>query len=455
MALDALSWLGLYEVLTRLHQWVAAFSGGLQASVCLTQFLVIVTCLFIVGGYDRRTSFMSLVYMSEHFITLLAGACLGGLAIYAGSAYGQLTHPSRGILLTSQLAFAPLSLICRRYLWQMLQTRIKRGYLLVLGAGELARHLHHSNLLSSNSQCLRFIDPTPTGRPELRHSFDLESTEASAIEVLPFEQFASLLEQTSGVIIAEDTRQMSADLLEGLSRLHYQGVPVYTLETFYARYWRRVPVHAIDATWPIQLEAHLANASAYAHAKRLIDLVVAGTALLALMPLFALVALLVRLESGSPVIFRQTRVGCDEHPFWVYKFRTMYNRPAEAEGSLYTRAKDSRITPLGGWLRKLRLDELPQLWNVLKGDMSLIGPRAEWDRLVAQYEQSIPFYHFRHLVKPGITGWAQVNYPYGASREDTVEKLKYDLYYIRYYSLRLDAMIVLKTLHTMVCGKGQ
>ena len=200
---------------------------------------------------------------------------------------------------------------------------------------------------------------------------------------------------------------------------------------------------------------HLANASAYAHAKRLIDLVVAGTALLALMPLFALVALLVRLGSGPPVIFRQTRVGCDEHPFWVYKFRTMYNRPAEAEGSLYTRAKDSRITPLGGWLRKLRLDELPQLWNVLKGDMSLIGPRAEWDRLVAQYEQSIPFYHFRHLVKPGITGWAQVNYPYGASREDTVEKLKYDLYYIRYYSLRLDAMIVLKTLHTMVWGKGQ
>ena len=262
MALDALSWLGLYEVLTCLHQWVAAFSGGLQASVCLTQFLVIVTCLFIVGGYDRRTSFMSLVYMSEHFITLLAGACLGGLAIYAGSAYGQLTHPSRGILLASQLAFAPLSLICRRYLWQMLQTRIKRGYLLVLGAGELARHLHHSNLLSSNSQCLRFVDPTPTGRPELRHSFDLESTEASAIEVLPFEQFASLLEQTSGVIIAEDTRQMSADLLEGLSRLHYQGVPVYTLETFYARYWRRVPVHAIDATWPIQLEAHLVNARA-------------------------------------------------------------------------------------------------------------------------------------------------------------------------------------------------
>jgi lipopolysaccharide/colanic/teichoic acid biosynthesis glycosyltransferase len=113
------------------------------------------------------------------------------------------------------------------------------------------------------------------------------------------------------------------------------------------------------------------------------------------------------------------------------------------------------VTRAGRWLRKLRLDELPQLWNVLKGDMSLIGPRAEWIRCSEQYEKRIPFYHFRHLVKPGITGWAQVNYPYGESDEDTGEKLQYDLYYIRHYSLKLDAMIVLKTVHTMLFGKGR
>jgi lipopolysaccharide/colanic/teichoic acid biosynthesis glycosyltransferase len=110
---------------------------------------------------------------------------------------------------------------------------------------------------------------------------------------------------------------------------------------------------------------------------------------------------------------------------------------------------------MGRWLRKLRLDELPQLINVLKGDMSLIGPRAEWIRCVERYEGKIPSYHLRHLVKPGITGWAQVNYPYGESEEDALQKLKYDLYYIRHYSLRLDAMIVLKTLHIMLWGKGQ
>jgi lipopolysaccharide/colanic/teichoic acid biosynthesis glycosyltransferase len=110
---------------------------------------------------------------------------------------------------------------------------------------------------------------------------------------------------------------------------------------------------------------------------------------------------------------------------------------------------------LGALLRKTRLDELPQLWNVLRGDMSMIGPRAEWVKLVRGYEQEIPHYHYRHLVRPGITGWAQVNYPYGASLEDTLQKFSYDLYYIRNFSLRLDAEVVLKTLHTMIFGKGQ
>ncbi|PYL40887.1 MAG: polyprenyl glycosylphosphotransferase, partial [Verrucomicrobia bacterium] len=166
------------------------------------------------------------------------------------------------------------------------------------------------------------------------------------------------------------------------------------------------------------------------------------------------------MESGRPAIFRQSRVGREGHIFTAYKFRTMFIRdPNEATTEettdLYTRKGDLRVTRAGRWLRKLRLDELPQLWNVFKGDMSLIGPRAEWVRCAQRYQKKIPSYHFRHLVKPGITGWAQVNYPYGESDEDAVEKLQYDLYYIRHYSLTLDAMIVLKTVHTMLFGKGR
>jgi lipopolysaccharide/colanic/teichoic acid biosynthesis glycosyltransferase len=125
------------------------------------------------------------------------------------------------------------------------------------------------------------------------------------------------------------------------------------------------------------------------------------------------------------------------------------------DGPAYTGTHDDRITAVGRFLRASRLDEVPQLWNVLLGDMSLIGPRAEWTRLVEEYERKIPCYHFRHLVKPGITGWAQVSYPYGASLDDTLRKLEYDLYYIRHFSFVLDASIVLKTIHVMLFGKGR
>ena len=130
-------------------------------------------------------------------------------------------------------------------------------------------------------------------------------------------------------------------------------------------------------------------------------------------------------------------------------------REGSEKGASYTAEKDPRITHIGGFLRKTRLDELPQLWNVLLGDMSIIGPRAEWVKLAEGYEANIPFYGYRHLVRPGITGWAQVNYKYGASDDDAVIKLKYDLYYIRYYSMALDFAIILKTLHLIIFAKGR
>jgi lipopolysaccharide/colanic/teichoic acid biosynthesis glycosyltransferase len=158
------------------------------------------------------------------------------------------------------------------------------------------------------------------------------------------------------------------------------------------------------------------------------------------------------LEDRGSIFFKQTRIGKNRAPFRVYKLRTMRQN---AGGDLYAQEGDKRITRVGRFLRSSRIDELPQLINVLNGEMSLIGPRAEWDRLVADYEKQIPCYHFRHLVRPGITGWAQVNYPYGANIGDTQRKLEYDLYYIRHFSFRLDASIVLKTLHVMLFGKGR
>ena len=159
----------------------------------------------------------------------------------------------------------------------------------------------------------------------------------------------------------------------------------------------------------------------------------------------------IKKESPGPILYTQIRIGERNRPFTCYKFRSMHQ---DSHFDPYTRKNDNRIFPFGHFMRKSRIDELPQLVNVLKGDMHLIGPRAEWNILVEQYEQELPYYNERHLVKPGITGWAQVNYPYGANIEDTRQKLMYDLYYIKYWNLFLEVKIALKTVLVMLLKRG-
>jgi exopolysaccharide biosynthesis polyprenyl glycosylphosphotransferase len=269
-------------------------------------------------------------------------------------------------------------------------------------------------------------------------------------------KLANLGNRYSGIILAERVDRIPSNLLEQLIRTQFQRTRVYTLESFYEAHWRHVPVHSIDPFWPLQMGFQLARNSPYHYLKRVFDLILAALLLALLWPVMLLLYLIVRIETREAAIFSQPRVGREGEVFTAYKYRTMRaDQSSEQIADIYTREGDPRVTRIGRWLRKLRLDELPQLWNVVRGDMSLIGPRAEWTKCAERYEQKIPFYHFRHLVKPGITGWAQVNYPYGESDEDAIEKLKYDLYYIRHYSLKLDAMIALKTVHTVLFGKGR
>ena len=218
------------------------------------------------------------------------------------------------------------------------------------------------------------------------------------------------------------------------------------------RLWRKIPLYRINQTWLFQEGFQIAREPVFERMKRLSDIVLAALGLIIFAPLYPFIAAAICLEDRGPLLFRQSRVGRNRVNFAILKFRTMR---VNSGGDLYTRPNDSRITRTGQILRTTRLDEVPQLWNVLTGQMSLIGPRAEWTKLVEEYERKIPCYHFRHLVKPGITGWAQINYPYGEGIEDTLRKLEYDLYYIRYFSFVLDASIVLKTIHVMLFGKGR
>jgi exopolysaccharide biosynthesis polyprenyl glycosylphosphotransferase len=227
---------------------------------------------------------------------------------------------------------------------------------------------------------------------------------------------------------------------------------IYTYEAYLAYALRIEPPSQLSINWPMLDGFRLNRSVTYDRIKRLIDIFAAVFGIVLASPLLIGTALAVKFTSKGPIIFKQQRTGLREKPFMILKFRSM--RVGSEKGPKYTQVGDSRFTPIGNFIRKTRLDELPQLWNVLVGDLSLIGPRAEWVDLVKGYEERFPFYHFRHAVKPGITGWAQVNYSYGANDEDTLEKLNYDLYYVRRYSLTLDVAIVVKTFYMMLFGKG-
>jgi lipopolysaccharide/colanic/teichoic acid biosynthesis glycosyltransferase len=255
------------------------------------------------------------------------------------------------------------------------------------------------------------------------------------------------------IILRESARELSPAISRQLVELYFAGVPTYTLELFHQVFWQKIPIYRLNQTWLFQEGFHIAREPVFERLKRVSDIGFSCLGLLLAAPFLVVAGTAIWLEDRGPVFFVQSRVGKNHQRFPLVKLRTM--RVGGPAGSLYTQPGDSRITRVGRFLRATRIDEFPQLWNVLRGEMSLIGPRAEWNRLVENYDREIPCYHFRHLVKPGITGWAQVNYPYGANLEDTLRKLEYDLYYIRHFSFLLDATIVLKTIHIMLFGKGR
>ena len=463
--LDIVTWMALYGTASYLRDHDAAFSGSFQfAAIEIIQIAVIVQALFIIGGYSPRTETRGLAYTAEHILALLCALGISAFVIYVAATYDHSMKPSRFAILSSFLVFIPASLFYRRALRTHVTAAAADRAFLVLGCGKMAAEFYGVYRASPNHQGLQFIDP------EGKHVGErIAGPGSPLIEGALSAKLDDMSRRYSGIILAERAERIPHDLLDRLTRTQFQRTRVYTLESFYEAHWRQVPAHSIDPLWPMQAGFQLSRASPYHYVKRMFDIILSGLLLVLCAPLMAALACLIWLTSGRPVIFKQHRMGRDEAVFTAYKFRTMRNesevrgqrsedrgqRTEVREADLYTRENDPRILPVGRWLRKLRLDELPQLWNVFHGELSLIGPRAEWVECAVRYRDKIPFYHFRHLVKPGITGWAQVNYPYGESEEDAMQKLTYDLYYIRHYSLKLDAMIVLKTIYTMFAGKGR
>ena len=257
----------------------------------------------------------------------------------------------------------------------------------------------------------------------------------------------------SEVVLALEERRNALPLGD-LLRIKTTGVHVNEISTFLERETGRVDLDSVNPSWLIFSDGFSAGRRLSSIAKRLFDVVASSILLLLTGPVILLAALLVKLDSKGPAFYRQQRVGLYGEEFWIVKLRTM-RQDAELSGqAVWAEKDDPRVTRLGYWLRKLRIDELPQTWTVLKGEMSFVGPRPERRQFVEDLEQHLRYYAERHMVKPGITGWAQINYPYGASIEDARNKLEYDLYYAKNYTPFLDLLILIQTLRVVLWPEG-
>jgi sugar transferase (PEP-CTERM system associated) len=261
-----------------------------------------------------------------------------------------------------------------------------------------------------------------------------------------------MLSVSEVVLVLEERR--NALPLADLLRIKTTGVDVREISSFLERETGRVDLDSLNPSWLIFSDGFSSGRRLSSAAKRLFDVIVSAAILIVFGPLILITALLVRLETRGPAFFRQRRVGLYGQPFEILKLRSM-RQDAEVGGkAVWAQKDDPRVTRIGSVIRKLRIDELPQAWTVLKGEMSFVGPRPERPQFVADLEARLPYYAERHVVKPGITGWAQINFPYGASVEDARQKLEYDLYYAKNYTPFLDLLILLQTVRVVLWPEG-
>lgn len=246
-----------------------------------------------------------------------------------------------------------------------------------------------------------------------------------------------------------------SQLVDILLQYKLKGLQFYNYLEFYEMYENKLPISHLSSKWFLEnsgFEIYYNNFNL--RAKRLLDLIFAIIIGICTLPLMLLAAIIVKVESKGPIFFIQERIGEGNKKFNIVKFRSM-TTDAEKDGPQWASKNDNRVTRWGKIMRATRIDELPQLWNVLKGEMSFVGPRPEREYFIKQLEKEIPYYNLRHTVKPGLTGWAQVMYPYGASIEDAYRKLQYDLYYIKHHDVIFDIKVLLKTITIVVFGKGR
>jgi sugar transferase (PEP-CTERM system associated) len=406
--------------------------------------VVLQGCLYFADLYDlrvladRRELFVRLVHALASTSFLLAALYFWFPSLIIG----------RGVIMIATVLVITL-VLGWRLTFEWLSRRVRaRERLLLVGTGaaavELAREMFERRH-EFGVEIVGFVDhdPARVGAPVLNPGV------IGAVDDIPSIVRARKVDRV--VVSLADARGKLP--VEKLLEMKLDGVTFDHLASVYEEYTGKIAVENLRPSWFIFSrgfkKSRLVSAS-----KRFLDVTLTAIGLVITLPVFALLALAVRLTSAGPALYLQRRVGQRGRIFTIHKFRTM-RANAEAEtGPVWASKDDPRMTSIGRFLRRTRLDELPQLWNVLRGDMSLVGPRPERPEFVTDLTKQIPFYGQRHIVRPGLTGWAQVRYTYGATTEDALQKLQYDLFYIKNMSLALDLFIMAKTVKTVVTRRG-
>lgn len=408
--------------------------------------IVMLCCTLSLGVYESklREGFSGLAVRSVVSFFLLGSAAL--TVLYYIFPMLQL---GRGVLSIAVVLSLILCLLARALFFLLVDiSRLKRN-VLVLGAGARAEEIR-INLESGdrNSGC-QIIGFVPNGSAE--QVIDQERLLDLGSDLLEF----CKSNRVNEIVVALDERRrnMGGNLpIDSLLDCKLAGIEVIDAVGFCEREIGRIELNQLDPSWMLFSEG-FRYSGARDLSKRIFDIVISLILVAVAWPFMLLTALAVYLEDGAPVLYRQTRVGLNGKHFDLFKFRSM-RTDAEKNGAVWARQKDDRVTRVGAFIRNTRLDELPQIYNVLSGDMSFVGPRPERPEFVGNLSKQIPFYDERHRVKPGLMGWAQLKYPYGASVEDAAQKLRYDLYYTKNHSLLLDILIVIQTVEVVLLGKG-
>jgi exopolysaccharide biosynthesis polyprenyl glycosylphosphotransferase len=339
--------------------------------------------------------------------------------------------------------------------WRMIFIRIykstgQRRRVLLIGAGKAGQTLAelYQSVSARSFNLVGYIDDDEEKVGKSFQGLPVLGPSDRLLELIDVYRISDLVVAINGEIRGA-TFQSILDAQE-------RSVDVTRMPILYEEMTGRVPIHHLESDWIIRSFVDEVRVSGfYDLFKRIVDIIGGIAGMLILMIASPFLALVIALNSGLPVFYSQLRLGRGGSRFRIYKFRTMYKGPEMDNGLRTTMENDPRVTRVGNFLRKSRLDELPQFWNVLRGDMSLVGPRAEIPELVAEYQKQIPFYRARLLVKPGLTGWAQINYGYVASVTETGVKLEYDLYYIKHRTISMDIQIILRTIGTVVRRTGR